>query len=266
MRRPTTYEQTLERLKTQGTREQECFSRAVTALRGKGTAAEFSATITDARAAIDKLVQDPELFTSRRAAVAGDDATSLMAALGYAPLEGLPGRYEFRAATTPVVLRRLALASHALDAALREEPTRRAAQRFDHLPPEPPLGVSGTTTLTLLSASTPPQRRRYEADDVLEKVMGWLRAASERSVSVEDVALVHPRRDLTPEDLKRTLQGLGLWPSATLRLRGDAPPPPPPPRPSNKPKPSDIFKKVRAARKRAEREERAAYRSAPAPA
>ena len=143
MRRPTTYEQTLERLKTQGTREQECFSRAVTALRGKGTAAEFSATITDARAAIDKLVQDPELFTSRRAAVAGD-ATSLMAALGYAPLEGLPGRYEFRASTTPVVLRRLALASASLEAALREEPTRRAAQRFDHLPPEPPLGVSGT--------------------------------------------------------------------------------------------------------------------------
>ena len=54
----------------------------------------------------------------------------------------------------------------------------RAAQRFDHLPPEPPLGVSGTTTLTLLSASTPPQRRRYEADDVLEKVMGWLRRRS----------------------------------------------------------------------------------------
>ena len=72
MRRPTTYEQTLERLKTQGTREQECFSRAVTALRGKGTAAVFSATITDARAAIDKLVEDPELFTSRRAAVAGE--------------------------------------------------------------------------------------------------------------------------------------------------------------------------------------------------
>ena len=131
------------------------------------------------------------------------------------------------------------------------------------MPPEPPLGVSGTTTLTLLSASTPPQRRRYEADDVLEKVMGWLRAASERSVSVEDVALVHPRRELTPEDLKRTLQGLGLWPSATLKLRGDASPPPPP-RPSNKPKPSDIFKKIKMARKRAEREER--YRSAPAPA
>ena len=60
MRRPTTYEQTLERLKTQGTREQECFSRAVTALRDKGTAAEFSATITDARAAIDKLVQEKD--------------------------------------------------------------------------------------------------------------------------------------------------------------------------------------------------------------
>ena len=76
MRRPTAYEQTLERLKTQGTREQECFSRAVTALRGKGTAAEFSATITDARAAIDKLVQDPELFTSRRAAVVRLDAAT----------------------------------------------------------------------------------------------------------------------------------------------------------------------------------------------
>ena len=63
----------------------------------------------------------------------------------------------------------------------------------------------------------------------IEKVMGWLRAASERNVGVEDVALVHPRRELTPEDLKRTLQGLGLWPSATLKLRGDAPPPPPPP-------------------------------------
>ena len=265
MRRQTTYEQTLERLKTQGTREQECFSRAVTALRGKGTAAEFSATITDARAAIDKLVQDPELFTSRRAAVAGD-ATSLMGALGYAPLEGLPGRYEFRTATTPVVLRRLALASKALEAALREEPTRRAAQRFDHLPPEPALGASGTTTLTLLSGSTPPQRRRYYADDVLEKVMGWLRAASERNVGVEYLALVHPRRELTPDDLKRTLQALGLWPSATLKLRGDDVPPPPPPRPSNKPKPSDIFRKVKMARRKREAEERAAYRSAPAPA
>ena len=117
--------------------------------------------------------------------------------------------------------------------------------------------------MTLLSASTSPQRRRYESDDILEKVMGWLRAAAERPVKIEDVALVHPRRELTPEDLKRTLQGLGLWPSATLRLRGDAPPPPPPP-PSNKPKPSDIFKKIKMARKRAEREER--YRSAPAPA
>ena len=107
--------------------------------------------ITDehARAAIDKLVQDPTLFSSRRAAVAGE-ATSLMAALGYDPLEGLPGQYEFRASRTPVVLRRLALASSALDAALREEPTRRAAQRFDQLPPEPALGASGTTTLTIL--------------------------------------------------------------------------------------------------------------------
>ena len=96
------------------------------ALRGKGTAADGgAATITDARAAIDKLVQDPELFTSRRAAVAGD-ATSLMAALGYAPLEGLPGRYEFRTATTPVVLRRLALASASL-ATLRCARSRRAA-------------------------------------------------------------------------------------------------------------------------------------------
>ena len=126
------------------------------------------------------------------------------------------------------------------------------------------MGASGTTTLTLLSGSTPPQRRRYDADDVLEKVMGWLRAASERNIAVEDVALVHPRRELTPDDLKRTLQALGLWPSATLKLRGDAMPPLSPPRPTNKPKPSDIFKKIKMARKRAEREER--YRSAPAPA
>ena len=75
------------------------------------------------------------------------------------------------------------------------------------------------------------------------------------------------RRELTPDDLKRTLQALGLWPSATLKLRGDAvPPPPPPPRPSNKPKPSDIFRKVKMARRKREAEERAAYRSAPAPA
>lgn len=257
---PTTYQQTLERLKTQGTREQQQFSHAIAVLRG-GTAASFSGTITDARAAIDKLVQDPTLFSSRRAAVAGE-ATSLMAALGNAPLEGLPGRYEFRASRTPVVLRRLALASSALDAALREEPTRRAAQRFDQLPPEPTLGASGTTTLTLLSGSTP-LRRRYDADDVLEKVMGWLRAAAERPVGVEDVALVHPRRELTPDDLKRTLQALGLWPSATLKLRG-IDPPPPPRQPSTKPKPSDIFKKIKAARRKAEAEER--YRPAPAPA
>ena len=160
MRRPTTYEQTLERLKTQGTREQECFSRAATALRaGKGTAAEFSATITDARAAIDKLVQDPELFTSRRAAVAGD-ATSLMAALGYAPLEGLPGRYEFRTATTPVVLRRLALASK--PSRPRCEKSRRAAprlqrslaaragvRRFGDYDPDAALGVDAAAAAPL---------------------------------------------------------------------------------------------------------------------
>ena len=142
-------------------------------------------------------MQDPELFTSRRAAVAGD-ATSLMAALGYAPLEGLPGRYEFRASTTPVVLRRLALASKALDA-LREEPTRRAAQRFDHLPPEPALGISGTTTLTLLSgidaAAAAPTT---EADDVLEKVMGWLRAASERTRRRRGRCASPPSPQLTP--------------------------------------------------------------------
>ena len=177
------------------------------------------------------------VHAARRAAVAGD-ATSLMAALGYAPLEGLPGRYEFRTATTPVVLRRLALASASLQAALREEPTRRAAQRFDHLPPEPALGVSGTTTLTLLSASTPPQRRRYEADDVLEKVMGWLRAASERSVDIEDVALVHPRRG-AHRGSEANAARAGPLAVGDAQARGDAPPPPPPPRPSNKPKPSD---------------------------
>ena len=70
-------------------------SYAPPAARGKGTAAEFSATITDARAAIDKLVQDPELFTSRRAAVAGG-ATSLMAALVMLPSRACRAA-EFRA-------------------------------------------------------------------------------------------------------------------------------------------------------------------------
>ena len=103
--RPTTYEQTSSASRPKA-RASRWLLVAPSAARVRAPLG-VSATITDARAAIDKLVQDPEMFTSRRARRRRSD--SLMAALGYA-LEG-PGRYEFRTATTPVVLRRLALAS-----------------------------------------------------------------------------------------------------------------------------------------------------------
>mmetsp|Transcript_16089 Transcript_16089/g.48322 ORF Transcript_16089/g.48322 Transcript_16089/m.48322 type:complete len:273 (+) Transcript_16089:237-1055(+) len=247
MRKPTTYQQTLDRLKTVGTRELAVFERAVASLKDRD---DYASTVTDARAALDTLVLDPDLFSSRRASCGGGGAPLLMAAVGFKPL--INDRYEYVGERTPVALRRLALASAALESFAREEPGRRAAARFADLPPEPPVGAAGTTTLTLLPCR---DRRRFAADDPFAKAMPWVRAAAAAPAAApEDVELVHPTSS-EPVDERKTLQALGLWPSATLRLRGTAPPPPPPRAASKvkKPKPSDLFKQVKAARKAAER-------------
>ena len=99
-----------------------------------------------------------------------------MAALGYAPLEGLPGRYEFR--RPPVVLRRRR--SRLALQAVCEKSRRAAPPNADHLPPEPPsagrFGDHDPDAALGIDAAAAGAR---EADDVGE-VMGWLRAASER--------------------------------------------------------------------------------------
>lgn len=243
MRKPTSYQQTLERLKTVGTREHATFEKAVSALKQHD---DYATTVSGARAALDQLVSDPDLFSSRRASCAGGGAPLLMSSLSFQPLVG--SRYEYVGLRTPVALRRLELASQALQSFANEEPARRAAARFDGLPPEPPLGAAGTTTLLLLPSR---DRRRYAADDPLAKVVPWVRVAgASPTATAEDIELVHPPAEepLCAGDERKTLQALGLWPSATLRLRGTNTPPPPPPRAKaavKKPKPSDLFKRVK---------------------
>jgi len=243
MRKPSSYQQTLDRLKTVGSREHATFESAVASLRGRD---DYAETVADARAALDALVSDPDLFSSRRASCGGGGASLLMGALGFRPLVGT--RYEYVGLRTPVTLRRLELASKALASFADEEPARRAAARFDGLPPEPPLGAAGTTTLLLLPSR---DRRRYAADDPLAKVVPWVRVAGQApGASAVDLELVHPpsAEALCAADERKTLQALGLWPSATLRLRGaDAPAPAPAPAKATvkKPKPSDLFKRVK---------------------
>mmetsp|Transcript_20500 Transcript_20500/g.61109 ORF Transcript_20500/g.61109 Transcript_20500/m.61109 type:complete len:251 (-) Transcript_20500:49-801(-) len=238
------YAATLERLKTVGSAEHVRFTKAVAELKD---ADDYQATLSAATAALRKLVDDPDLFSARRAVVAGSRAPSLMAALGYAATDAVPDKYEFAGARTPVALRRLALAANALDAFAAEEPARRAKKALEALPPEPVVGAAGTTTITFLPG---PKRRRYDADDTFDRVMQWLRvAAAHPNASLADVDLVHPRRELAAGDGARTLQALDLWPSATVRVRNPNAPPPPPPTNklsvrANKPKPSDLFRAV----------------------
>ena len=107
--------------------------------------------------------------------------------------------------------------------------------------------MAGTTTITFLPG---PKRRRYDSDDTFDRVLQWLRVcAANPGAALADVDLVHPRRALAAGDDRKTLQGLGLWPSATVRVKNPNAPPPPPPTDkrsvrANKPKPSDLFRAV----------------------
>ena len=246
MKREKTFEELLLTLKTVGTREEQQFRRAMEALRSVD---DWEATVDGAMEAVERLCADPLLFSASRARVPGRGAAALMEALRYRSIGG-DARYAFEGAASAVALRRLALARTAMAAFRTDEVARRAAARFSGLAPEPPVGAAGTTTLRVVPAN---EKRRFEADDTFLKVLPWLRVlASNPALGAEGASVVHPPKDLARGDDAKTLQALGLWPSATLSLEPPAaalPPPPPPRRPASlpagKPKPSDLFKRVK---------------------
>ena len=96
------------------------------------------------------------------------------------------------------------------------------------------------------------ERRRYEADDTFAKALAWIRVVvDDPDLGCDQVAVEFPKKRLAEDDGGRTLQALGLWPSATLRVGAEPAPllPPPPPRGlrlGGKPKPSDLFRRVKS--------------------
>lgn len=241
MKRPS-YEATLTALRVQGTREEKNLRTACEALR---TSDDYEATLRSAIAALDRLVADPHLFASSRAVVAGAGADALMASLGYA--FAAPTVFAYRGERTPVALRRLTLAARALAAFRDEEAARRASAALRALAPEPEVGAAGTTVLKLLPGAA---RRRFASDDDFAKALPWVRAvAAVADLSIDGIECAHPARAFVVGDERKTLMALGLWPSATLRLKAgpaDAPPPPPPTAfAANKPKPSELIRRAR---------------------
>lgn len=240
----SSFEQTMLTLKTVGTAQEMQFRQATDALRACD---DYEATLSAAQLALHRLCADPLLFASTRASVPGAGAAKLMAALGYRSADG--AHFVFEGAKSPVVLRRLALATKALDAYRADERARRATAKFAALPAEPSPGASGTTTLRVMPAN---ERRRYEADDTFAKALAWIRVVvDDPDLGCDQVTVEFPKKRLTADDGGRTLQALGLWPSATLRVGGEPAPPLPPPPPrglrlGGKPKPSDLFRRVKS--------------------
>ena len=135
----SSFEQTMLTLKTVGTAQEMQFRQATDALRACD---DYEATLSAAQLALHRLCADPLLFASTRASVPGAGAAKLMAALGYRSAGG--AHFVFEGAKSPVVLRRLALATKALDAFRADERARRATAKFAALPAEPSPGASGT--------------------------------------------------------------------------------------------------------------------------
>lgn len=107
-----------------------------------------------------------------------------------------------------------------------EERNRRL--RFEKLLPLiPEQGAAGTTRITVdVSKGSPSLTRKFHSDDTLTDVIHFV--GSNRSIVATkllddswrliDETLLHTRK-MTKADQGKTLHALGLWPSATLRVR-----------------------------------------------
>lgn len=234
------FENVLEQLKTAGSGQEVCFTRALELLKREDPEVALE-SVRAARDTVERLVESPQLFASGRC-MAPPAAALLLGALGFG--EATQGRYIFSSARTPAALRRLAFAVRALDAWSRDEVARHANARFDALSPEPEIGAAGTTVLRFARAT-----RRFASDDRFEAALPWLSVVANMSaLRATDLEIEFPRRDLLDDDERKTLHALGLWPSATLGLVNSSSehmlPPTSRAASAHKPKPSDLFKAV----------------------
>lgn len=217
--------------------------------------------------------------------LAAPGSRKLLSFVGFAAEGGNAGALVLEGATTPFMRAHVAAAVAALRTSRQSDATywaaaadeaeaaqaaqAAAASKARHLaatPPEPEVGAAGTTTLRFILPDGPPVTRRFYADHTFGQVQSYMRAllpeSRGRAVNVTDVvSACDESHNLGDAQAQRTLQALGLWPSARLAcLPGDASAPPPdaaatlkrplPAAPaagksSRKPKPSEIFKQMR---------------------
>lgn len=107
------------------------------------------------------------------------------------------------------------------------EQARRDAHAAN-VPAEPAEGAMGTTRIAVVdSASGKTLQRRFLSDDVLRHVISWLGSQSSKlparlesglDVLVDDTMFPARKVDVS-ECSAQTLQGLGFWPSALLRVQ-----------------------------------------------
>ena len=160
----------------------------------------------------------------------------------------------------------------------RSDDARRAAAAAFQAVKEPNFGGAGVATLTFRDgAGQTFATRRFDGDDTLDRVIrflatcdlgvprvGWRVATDTTPPSFwcDGWALTDATTGanaISEADVAKTLQALGLWPSAVLKVEDLAAPPPPPPPPAPtaarpgagrtvgpKPKPSDLFRRVEA--------------------
>ena len=108
-----------------------------------------------------------------------------------------------------------------------DEGQRRREETQRRLPPEPAEGSAGVTKVTFQYGEQR-VRRRFDADDTLATIRLFLSSCEElihpephlhlqRTFALSNITHF-PAVALSPEDDGRTLQALGLWPSAQVRV------------------------------------------------
>lgn len=108
-----------------------------------------------------------------------------------------------------------------------EEMERRNELR-KKVPMEPEEGAAGTTRITVFIGDAV-LKRRFTSDDTLNQVVNWIGASyssymplkltQSKSCELVDVTLFPHKTVNVKDDGNRTLQALGFWPGAELRVK-----------------------------------------------
>jgi len=140
-------------------------------------------------------------------------------------LENQKSRIIYQSACERIEFEKVLKAS--LASADTEESARRKLIR-PKVPRQPSLGIAGTTRLNIFLGDDTVLQRRFNADDTLREVIYWLGAEHSSHIPtyldskqwelIDRTLFPHRRVDVL-ENSHKTLQALGLWPSADISIQ-----------------------------------------------